>query len=59
MTYRTLETMRDSVSKDKSELMVFKNDLGKNLLGNKVKGTQNELSHIKLDEKVLEVLEEL
>ena len=29
MTYRTLETMRDSVSKDKSELMVFKNDLGK------------------------------
>ena len=31
MTYRTLETMRDSVSKDKSELMVFKNDLGKNV----------------------------
>jgi len=31
MTNRTLETFRDSVSKDKSELMVFKDDLGKNV----------------------------
>ena len=31
MTNRTLETFRDSVSNDKSELMVFKNDLGKNV----------------------------
>ena len=29
MTNRTLETFKDSVSKDKSELMVFKDDLGK------------------------------
>ena len=29
MTNRTLATFRDSVSNDKSELMVFKDDLGK------------------------------